>query len=208
MTTNQRLKPILLVLAGALLFGACGAGAEIALTQDVEPSSASAQAPAVDQPDVAAPVAEADTAMASEATSSDSVSSDGAAPGTALVTFGGEEMSFDLWVCAANTPEFMSVAGLPLGATPADSEFHLAYELAMFGDGEDAEYENTVSLIFGNNTWKAGTLTSSLGDESWGALDWNRDGDIVTGTALMVHSWGLDSENSEPRDATFVVNCT
>ena len=203
MTINQRLKLVLLVLAGAFLFSACGAEAEVALTQDVEPSSASSQAAAADQPDVAAPVAEADTATASEAASSDS-----GAPRTALVTFGGGEMSFDLWVCAAHTPEFMSAGGLSLGATPTDSGFRLAYELPMSGDSEGAEYENTVSLDFGNDTWKAGTLTSSLGDESWGSLEWNRDGDIVTGTALMVHSWGLDSENSEPRDATFVVNCT
>ncbi len=204
MTTTSRMKLTFLVLIGALVFGACGAEAEVALTQDVEPSAAGSPAPAADQPDVAAEtVAEADTATASEATSSDSDSSDsdssdGGATNTAVVTFGGEEMSFDLWVCAALTPEFMNASGLPLGDTRADAEFSLAYELPMFGDGEDAEYENTVTLTFGTDTWKAGTLESSVGDESWGELEWNRDGDIVTGTAVMVHSWGLDSENSEP----------
>ena len=127
---------------------------------------------------------------------------------TAQVTFGDQELTFDLWACPAFGPEFLNASGLPLGDTPADAEFSLAYELPMAGDGESSEYDNTVTLTFGNDTWKAGTLENSVGTESWGQLDWNREGDVVTGTATMVKSWPLDSEDSEPRQASFVVNCT
>jgi len=218
MITLPRMKLIVLVLAATFVLGACSSETEVGAVQAAEPVAAESQ------PDSASTDAAQTDSAQTDAASTDSVEpapaedadteasgdTSGVAPRVAVVTFGDEEqeLSFDLFACSAFGPDFMSVAGLPLDDTPADTEFRLDYQQPMLGDDDTTEYDNTIRVTYGIEEWTAGTVETPAGVESWGELNWTRNGDVVTGTAVMVHSWGTDIENSEPRNATFVVNCT
>ena len=198
MKTRHHIRIATLITLAAILVGACGGSAGVATAVGSTSTAADTQLPAQGSANTEIPAQDSPPQAESGA------AANGVASKTAVMTIDGEQMMFDMFICTTFGTEFFSGTGLPGEGAPADSEFTISYEQPLAGDGEDSEYNNTVSISIGNDSWKAGTLTGLLPGE-WGSLDWTRDGELLSGTATLEHAWG--PEPSEPRQASFVVNC-
>lgn len=210
MMTSTRTKLASAVLALTLAMTACG-GAEPEVTvADTAPEAQTTETQATESQ-----TADTDTAAPTEpsndeAAATDAAPADSAAAGVgefrAVVTVDGQEMTFDLWQCGETLGNFYA-AGVGADGTSADSEIQLAWEEPFPGDGEDARLDNTFAVtIDGVDTWKAGTKQGDVGAGTWGSLDWALDGEVLTGTATLEHTWGPSP--GPARQASFVVSCS
>ena len=209
MMTSTRTKLASAVLALTLAMTACG-GAEPEVTvADTAPEAQTTETQATEsqtaETDTAAPTEPSNDEAAATDTATDSAAA-GVGEFRAVVTVDGQEMTFDLWQCGETLGNFYA-AGVGADGTSADSEIQLAWEEPFPGDGEDARLDNTFAVtIDGVDTWKAGTKQGDVGAGTWGSLDWALDGEVLTGTATLEHTWGPSP--GPARQASFVVSCS
>ena len=209
MMTPTRTKLASAVLALTLAMTACG-GAEPEVTvADTAPEAQTTETQATEsqtaETDTAAPTEPSNDEAAATDTATDSAAA-GVGEFRAVVTVDGQEMTFDLWQCGETLGNFYA-AGVGADGTSADSEIQLAWEEPFPGDGEDARLDNTFAVtIDGVDTWKAGTKQGDVGAGTWGSLDWALDGEVLTGTATLEHTWGPSP--GPARQASFVVSCS
>ena len=209
MMTSTRTKLASAVLALTLAMTACG-GAEPEVTvADTAPEAQTTETQATEsqtaETDTAAPAEPSNDEAAATDTAADSAAA-GVGEFRAVVTVDGQEMTFDLWQCGETLGNFYA-AGVGADGTSADSEIQLAWEEPFPGDGEDARLDNTFAVtIDGVDTWKAGTKQGDVGAGTWGSLDWALDGEVLTGTATLEHTWGPSP--GPARQASFVVSCS
>ena len=119
-------------------------------------------------------------------------------PFTAEVRLGEEDITFMMYLCESEPGSFSAVGNVP-GSEGTDNfpNSHFAFDWIEPESGEGVATVERLFIARGDQEW----IADSVGAK--GALSWDRDGDMVWGTAMME----LRGDPSQTESVRFASHC-